>query len=130
MGTAHQWFSDSDRLCAFWRPLIETDGQLDRAKIMNELSDYSRLMRQASTVYQYVTGDALGKPHYDAATVISYADRYREEHERHLAEELVELLRAEGHTAAADYVAAHRGLPVTVPPAADETTTSSPDRAQ
>lgn len=52
----------------FWKNIIYKDGKIDEEQVFRELEDYSFLMKQASLVYEEISG--LGKTNYDADVII------------------------------------------------------------
>lgn len=63
----------------YWKDLVETDGQLDKDKVMRELSDYRFMLEQVPKVYCHVSGNRISKPNTYAFEVIQEHDRQREE---------------------------------------------------
>jgi len=62
---------------AFWAPIVEPEGVLDRDQVARELSDYSVVMEEASKVYSELAG--LSKPNTAAHYILSAAEeRYAE----------------------------------------------------
>jgi len=62
----HQW----ERV---WKGLVTTKGRLDKAKVMQELADFSILMEEAGKVYYHVSGGQISTVRVMAETVINAA---------------------------------------------------------
>ena len=61
----------------YWRDIVEPGGVFNRDQIARELSDYSVVMEEASTVYSELAG--LSKPNTAAVHILSAAEqRYAE----------------------------------------------------
>lgn len=60
----------------YWKPLLETDGIIDRKQLKRELFDFHNLINNASAVFSYVTGGAVSKVLTKAETVNSLADEH------------------------------------------------------
>lgn len=58
----------------YWKPLLQTDGGWDEAKIKNEMHDLAFVAEQVSEVYLHITGGQLSKPMYYADGVIHAHD--------------------------------------------------------
>jgi hypothetical protein len=73
---------------SFWADLVETgDGALNKDAVARELSDYSFLMDQVTTVYSELAD--LSKPNYHAHAILGVINDRQEEHYReHYAERL------------------------------------------
>ncbi len=54
----------------FWKDLVETDGQLDPAKVKLELHDYHVLLTEVPRAYNSLTRGRISKPHTLASEVI------------------------------------------------------------
>lgn len=63
----------------YWKDLVETDGQLDKDKVMRELADYYFMLEQVPKVYMHVSGGRISKPNTYAFEVIQQHDERREE---------------------------------------------------
>jgi hypothetical protein len=83
---------------SFWRSIVEhPDGTLNRERVMRELHDYHRVMREVSAVYSHITDGALSKPAYTARDVIAEADECRDRWAKiHTADDLQVLLKTGG----------------------------------
>ena len=60
----------------YWKDLVETDGQLDKDKVMRELSDYKFMLEQVPLVYMHVSGGRISKPNTYAFEVNQQADEW------------------------------------------------------
>lgn len=62
----------------FWKEIIcDKDGKVDIEQVKKELCDYYKMLQEVPKVYSEVTGGVLGKPLYDAETVLSFfRDKY------------------------------------------------------
>ena len=59
----------------FWKDIIEDEkGDIDKEKLMKELSDFSRLIANAGKVYCHVTNGNISNVLTDADVVIAVAD--------------------------------------------------------
>jgi hypothetical protein len=56
-----------------WKPLVTTNGRIDKAKLMTELADFSILMEEAGKVYHHVTGGQINTVRVMATDVINAA---------------------------------------------------------
>lgn len=52
----------------FWKNIIYKDGKIDEEQVFKELEDFSFLMKQASRVYEEISG--LSKTNYEADVII------------------------------------------------------------
>lgn len=57
-----------------WKPLLQTRGRWDKAKIRNELHDLVFMCRQLGKVYCHIPNNKLSKPMYYADTVMRAHD--------------------------------------------------------
>lgn len=59
----------------FWKDLVEDEhGNLDKDKVMRELSDFSVMLDEVPKVYDHVTGGRISKPNTCASAVIAEHD--------------------------------------------------------
>jgi hypothetical protein len=77
----------------FWKGIVEKDGVIDIEQIKKELFDFSKLMANASKVYEHVTGHQLSKINYDADVVIALAEDHYNKWTESCVKEAVELER-------------------------------------
>jgi hypothetical protein len=61
----------------FWKPIVETEGQLDKDKVMRELSDYRFLLQEVPKVYCHVSGGVISYPNTHAFEVNTRHDDQR-----------------------------------------------------
>jgi len=63
----------------FWKDIVEKDGVVDMDQVKKELSNYSMIIKEVSTVYMHVSGGRISNPNTKAYEVISVADEYYSE---------------------------------------------------
>jgi len=56
-----------------WKPLVTTNGRIDKAKLMTELADFSILMEEAGKVYNHVSGGRITTVRVMSGDVINAA---------------------------------------------------------
>jgi len=85
----------------FWKPIVcHPDGSLNIEQLKKELADYSFILGEVPKVYLAVTGDALSKPNYHAAGVISCTESHFSEMAKRDARDFIDYLVADEKMAA------------------------------
>lgn len=73
-----------------WKDIVMRDGKLNLEQVKMELFDYSLLMMESSTVYNFITGGRVKTPNYFAEGVLIAF----KEHLKNLTDEEIALIRS------------------------------------
>lgn len=74
--TQEEQWQHREAIRDFWLPIIAPAGQVDAEKVLDELSDFSHVLNEVSSVYSSVTGGTLSKPMYYASAVIGVYENH------------------------------------------------------